>query len=105
MESGIPPSGQLRQMRDMANKLIKLPERYEASPIDDELMLIDIDSGRFFALKDVALRIWTLLDGESDLDSIASVLSAEYEVAPQHARQSVGNFADSLVDAGFARFT
>lgn len=80
-----------------------LPDRCPETGRDDEL--IDIDSGRFFALKDVALRIWTLLDGESDLDSIASVLSAEYEVAPQHARQSVGNFADSLVDAGFARFT
>lgn len=86
------------------NKLAKINERYEASPVDDELMLIDIDTGRFFALKDVALRIWNLLDDESDLDTISQTLCSEYEVAPSEAREGVARFADSLVDAGFARY-
>lgn len=88
----------------MANTLFKTPSRYEASAVDDELLLIDVDSGKFFALKEVGLRIWNLLDDESDLDLIASQLCEEYEVAPDHARQSVASFADSLVSAGFARF-
>ncbi len=88
----------------MANRLFKRPERFEASPIDDELMLIDVDSGRFFALKDVGLRIWTMLDRESDLNAIAAALCSEYEVEARQARESVRQFADSLVEAGLARF-
>lgn len=67
-------------------------------------MLIDVDTGQFFAMKDVALRIWTLLDSESNLDQIAGKLCDEYEVEPAHAKSSVQTFAKSLVDAGFAKF-
>lgn len=88
----------------MANRLTKISSRFEASPVDDELLLIDVDSGHFFAMKDVALRIWTLLDSESDLDRIADALCTEYEVEQAHARTSVHAFAKSLVEAGFARF-
>lgn len=91
--------------RDMPlKKLSKITERYEASPVDDELMLIDIDTGRFFALKDVALRIWTLLDSDDDLEAISEKLCSEYEVEPTEAREGVARFAESLVNAGFARY-
>lgn len=87
-----------------SRKVVKISERYEASPIDDELLLIDVDTGRFFALKDVGLRIWNLIDTEDDLDGIARMLCDEYEVAAQQARAGVEDFTASLVDAGFARF-
>ena len=79
-------------------KLSKITERYEASPVDD------IDTGRFFALKDVALRIWTLLDSDDDLEAISEKLCSEYEVEPTEAREGVARFAESLVNAGFARY-
>lgn len=85
--------------------VVKNTERFEASPIDDELLLIDIDTGKFFALKDVGLRIWNLIDTQADLDGISRTLCQEYEVEPQQARASLEHFAKSLVDAGFARFT
>ena len=88
---------------DMPSTLIKIPARYESSAIDDELVLIDVDTGKFFALKDVGLRIWTLLDDEADLDRIAEQLCDEYEVDPEHARKSVAGFAESLAKAGFGR--
>ena len=86
------------------SKVVKISERYEASPIDDELLLIDVDTGKFFALKDVGLRIWNLLDTEGDLDGISRILCDEYEVEPQQAREGVDGFAKSLIAAGFARF-
>ena len=86
------------------SKFVKISERYEASPIDDELLLIDVDTGKCFALKDVGLRIWNLLDTEGDLDGISRILCDEYEVEPQQARESVNDFARSLINAGFARF-
>lgn len=45
-----------------------------------------------------------MLDRESDLDAIAAALCSEYEVEARQARESVRQFADSLVEAGFARF-
>lgn len=89
---------------DMPNQLTKIPARYESSAIDDELVLIDVDTGKFFALKEVGLRIWNLLDDEAALDRIAAQLCDEYDVELAHAQVSVKGFADSLVEAGFARF-
>lgn len=85
-------------------KLAKVPSRYEASALDDELVLIDVDTGKFFALKDVSLRIWNLLDEHDDLGAITDILADNYDATPTHIAASVGRFAQSLVDAGFAEY-
>ena len=42
-------------------------------------------------------RIWELADGTRTVDAIATMLAAEYEVDPAHARQSTQNFVADLV--------
>ena len=85
-------------------RLLKLPESFSASTVDGELVMIHRDTGRFFALKDVGLRIWEELDRTSDLEEICRSVEQEYAVAADACRREVGTFADQLVEAGFARF-
>ena len=62
-------------------RLLKLPESFSASTVDGELVMIHRDTGRFFALKDVGLRIWEELDRTSDLEEICRSVEQEYAVA------------------------
>lgn len=85
-------------------RLLKLPDKYIASEVDGEIILIHGDSGAFFALKDVGLAIWRRLDSQSDLAALCEGLQEEYAVEEAKCRQSVERFAQELVVAGFAEF-
>jgi len=84
--------------------LIKLPDSFSATTIDDELVMIHRDTGKFFALKDIGLRIWHILEDEPDIDRLCDALLSEFEVDAEECRKSVLTFADQLVGAGLARY-
>ena len=72
--------------------------------LDGELILVHPDNGKFFALKDVGLHIWSLLDSETKIGTISSDLTDEYDVTPHESMRAVHAFADQLVSAGFAEY-
>lgn len=83
-------------------KLVKLPGRFSTAEVDGDLVMIDLASGKFFALKGVALRIWDALDRTDDLEGICEELQAHYDVDADRCRADVLAFGQALVDAGFA---
>ena len=85
-------------------KLCKIEGAGQGAFVDDELIMIHAETGKFFALKDSGLRIWNLLDSESDLDAIGDALEREFDIDLDSCRAEVREFADQLVEAGFARY-
>jgi hypothetical protein len=85
-------------------KLCKIAGAGQGASIDDELVMIHAETGRFFALKDTGLRIWELLDSEPDLNRIGDELARQYDIDDETCRSQVRSFADQLVEAGFARY-
>lgn len=86
----------------MARTLRKVESAFCATEVDGELVMIHVDTGKFFSLKGVGLDIWQALDRKTDLDAICTELQHEYGISPDECRSSVGIFADQLVAAGFA---
>lgn len=86
----------------VSGRLRKIDKAYLATEVDGELVMIDSETGKFFALKDVAFDIWRKLDSEPELDAICNSLEDEYGVEPERCRQSVAAFAQQLVELGFA---
>jgi hypothetical protein len=68
--------------------------------LDDEVMVIDLESGAYFAFVAAAADTWTLLAGGADAAAVGSELVTRYEVGPEQAAAEVGAFADQLVGAG-----
>lgn|ERR1051325_7257445 len=58
----------------------------------------DLDS--IYVMSPVAMRVWELIDGRNDLDRIAELIAAEYDVAPETAARDVADLLRSLEDAG-----
>jgi hypothetical protein len=48
--------------------------------LDDEVMAIDLETGVYYALDDVAADAWTLLAGGTDLERAAARLAERYGV-------------------------
>ena len=63
---------------------IACPKRREgvaAQVADGEAVLLDIESGEYFALNSVGSRIWELCDGTKTAAEIVSVICDEFDVA------------------------
>ncbi|HEX9805525.1 MAG TPA: HPr-rel-A system PqqD family peptide chaperone [Alteraurantiacibacter sp.] len=81
----------------------KRPEQFADAALDDEVVLIDADSGEFFAIKDSALAIWQRLDKESDLDRVIASLCEDFHVSAEQCRADVEVFVAQLAERGYVR--
>jgi pyrroloquinoline quinone biosynthesis protein D len=79
----------------------KATNQFAETILDDEVVLMNIDSGSFHALKGTGLAIWYLIDGQRDLVAIQTELQARYAVTAEACAPQVREFVDDLAKAGF----
>lgn len=85
----------------MTQPLRKCPENFAESEIDDEIVLMCLTSGDFFSIKDSALAIWNLIDGELDRTALLGRLARDYGVSEDAIRGDVDEFLAAATAAGF----
>jgi PqqD family protein of HPr-rel-A system len=89
-------------LKDLRRSMIrKATDHFAETPLDDELVLMNIDTGSFHALKGTGLAIWQLIDGTSDEAAICAALLQTYAVDPQTCQAEVSRFIEQMVGAGF----
>jgi coenzyme PQQ synthesis protein D (PqqD) len=71
-------------------------ERVLVERIEEETVLLDLDSGLYFALNEVGARVWELCDGDRSLDDIVAVVTSEYDVDTKTARADVTELLEQL---------
>ena len=84
----------------MTGILNKCPDRFVETEIDDEIVVMDLESGNFFSLKDTALDIWRLVDGTLSPADIAAELANDYDVGEGELADDVAAFLDKALTAG-----
>lgn len=84
----------------MTGILNKCPDRFVETEIDDEIVVMDLESGNFFSLKDTALDIWRLVDGTRSSADIAAELANDYDLAESELADDVAAFLDEALTAG-----
>lgn len=73
--------------------------------IDDEIVMVDIEKGSYFALNPVATRIWELLEHPLTLDSLCHQLLTEYDVSPEQCRIDVTEHIAEMETQGLIETT
>ncbi|MCU1426503.1 MAG: PqqD family protein [Actinomycetia bacterium] len=73
-------------------------ERVLVERIEDETVLLDLDSGLYFALNEVGARVWELCDGARSVDEIVDVIAGEYDADGATVRTDVVELLAELVD-------
>ena len=67
--------------------------------VNNEGILVDLSSGTYFGLNDVAMSIWEQFENGRALDEIASELSQEYDVEMSKASSDVQELFQKLQQA------
>ena len=68
--------------------------------LHDELVMMDLDQGKYFSLNPVATRIWDLLEKPLGADELCIVLIDEYDVEPEQCRVEVGDHLREMMKLG-----
>lgn len=71
-----------------------------AGRLHDELVMMDLDQGKYFSLNPVATRIWDLLEKPLSADELCIVLIDEYDVEPERCSIEVEEHLSVMVRMG-----
>jgi coenzyme PQQ biosynthesis protein PqqD len=77
--------------------MLRQRARVVAQQAAGKWVLLDVDSGRYYALDDVGGRIWQLCDGSRTVAQIAEVVGDEYDVAGAAVEEDVVALVAELV--------
>ncbi|NOZ69347.1 MAG: pyrroloquinoline quinone biosynthesis peptide chaperone PqqD [Deferribacteres bacterium] len=64
--------------------------------VDGEIVIISPDNRSMHTLNDVGSRIWTLIDGDTDVDAIAAILGSEFNGDHEDIKRDVHEYLSSL---------
>ena len=68
--------------------------------VDDETVILDLESGMYFGLDGVGKRIWESVAEGKTLRDIAATISSEFEVEEGQALDDIFQFTADLVERG-----
>ncbi|MFZ1741843.1 MAG: PqqD family protein [Pontixanthobacter sp.] len=68
--------------------------------VDDETIIVSLDSGQLYAVKDTGRAIWKLIDGKRDRTAILAELEAAYGEEASAIEIGVDKFIAEITAAG-----
>ena len=77
--------------------------RFTETEIDDEIVVMRLDSGEFFSLTGTAAATWRLIDGTRNLDALIKALTAEFGGNAGEIAADVDQFLVRLKELGLVR--
>jgi PqqD family protein of HPr-rel-A system len=87
----------------MANTIVRNNETISGR-LHDELVMMDIEKGKYFSLNKVATVIWDMLERPLTLEEICSTLTSEYDVDPAQCKKEVETHLNEMHKLGLVVF-
>lgn len=84
--------------KDLLARVVSHHPQAIAQAIEDETLVLKLDSGRMGVLNRVGGRVWELMDGTRSLGQIAQACADEYEVDPGQVEADVMAYAERLLE-------
>jgi hypothetical protein len=68
--------------------------------LHDEMVMMDLEQGKYFSLNPVATRIWDLLERELTVAELCALLKEEYEVESRQCFDEVSELLREMARLG-----
>jgi hypothetical protein len=79
---------------------LRCADAVHARLFDDELVILDLAKGEYFALDAIGARLWSGLEKGRTIDEIAGDIVAEYDVSLEAALRDLAALGEHLVGQG-----
>ena len=65
---------------------------------DDQWILLDVESGQYYALDEVSGRVWDLCDGSHSVSTMVAALCQEYDAQAETVQEDVLAFLGEMAE-------
>ncbi len=79
---------------------VAVPDGVLISQLQEESVILNLESERYFGLDDVGTRFLAVLTSSESIEAAHQTLAAEFDVNPQELRQDLLALVEKLVDQG-----
>ena len=79
---------------------ISVPEDVLSREVEQEMVLLNLQTECYYGLEEVGTRIWQLLTEHKDAEKALAVLLEEYDVDEATLRKDLAELIDRLVASG-----
>lgn len=83
---------------------LRRTERWLATPHEDTIIMMHVETGRFISLNATGSRIWALLETPSTPGEIAAHVAKEFQVTPERAIGDMKPLLSELLQNGALSF-
>ena len=84
----------------MTMTITKRPDQFSQSAIDDEIVVMALDSGTFYSLTGTGRTIWELLDRHAQRSALLAELARDYGREETAIAAELDEFVAALEQAG-----
>jgi hypothetical protein len=84
---------------------VKVPDDILISGLQNESVILNLDSERYFGLDEVGTRMMTLLTSADSIQAAYETLLKEYDVEGDVLRQDLTSIIEQLVEQGLVEIT
>ena len=79
---------------------VVVPDGVMISHLQEEAVILNLESERYFGLDDVGTRFLTVLTSSESIEAAYETLRREYDVDPQALRDDLRDLVEKLVEQG-----
>ena len=79
---------------------VVVPDGVIISHLQEEAVILNLESERYFGLDDVGTRFLTVLTSSESIEAAYETLRREYDVDPQALRDDLRDLVEKLVEQG-----
>ncbi len=79
---------------------MRIPDDILISNLQDESVILNLDSERYFGLDGVGTRMLTVLSTSNSIEAAYELLAAEYDVDAKVLRQDLTTLIENLLQQG-----
>ena len=84
---------------------VKVPNDVLVSGLEDESVILNLQSERYFGLDEVGTRMLSVLTSSTSIEAAFETLRNEYEVDTQQLRSDLLALVDQLVEQGLVEIS
>ncbi|WP_194776164.1 PqqD family protein [Pararhodonellum marinum] len=71
--------------------------------LQEELVMMDLEKGKYFSLNPVATRIWELLENPLNKQELCSILMEEYDIASEVCEKDTLSYLEEMTKLGLIK--
>lgn len=83
-------------MEKLLNAKIVQNKEIDASDIDGDKVMMNLERGMYFSLNSVGSRIWDIIENPTTTDEIVKTLLNEYDITEEKCKEAVVSFLKGL---------